>query len=137
VRIWDVTTAGQRVVLAGHRGAVYAVAVAPDGRWVASGGGDGTIRVWDTARWQAQALMRVDGQVFTCAWLDTDAIACGGSAGLYVFDFLGGTGLSQPLPADGQGLQTKMRPARMISGSVDGHMPGSGGGVAEVAGRGA
>ncbi|HEV2373673.1 MAG TPA: NB-ARC domain-containing protein [Streptosporangiaceae bacterium] len=100
VRIWDPALARQRAVLTGHRGTVYTVAVAPDARWLASGGSEGTVRIWDTTRWQTETLMRVDGQIFTCIWLGADRIACGGQAGLYVFDFLGGTGLLPAPPPD-------------------------------------
>jgi WD40 repeat protein/serine/threonine protein kinase len=33
-------------VLVGHEGAVTAAALAPDGSWIASGGADGTVRLW-------------------------------------------------------------------------------------------
>jgi WD40 repeat protein len=38
-----------RRVLAGHDGGINALAVAPDGTWLASGGSDWTVRVWDAA----------------------------------------------------------------------------------------
>jgi WD40 repeat protein len=67
---------------------VKAVAVAPDGSWLATASTDGTVRIWDTATWRPSALMRVDRWIFTCAWMSNERLAVDGSAGLYVFDFL-------------------------------------------------
>jgi WD40 repeat protein len=88
VRIWDAATGKERVTLTGHIGPVEAVAVAPDGSWLASVGRDGTVRIWDAATGHAQALMRVDNNIFACAWLGSHALIVGGSAGLYLFGFL-------------------------------------------------
>ena len=91
MRIWDAATGRERVTLRGHAGAVAAVAVAPDGSWLASASRDGTVQIWDMATGHAQALMRVDSDIIACAWLGSSALIVGGPGGLYLFGFLRST----------------------------------------------
>jgi WD40 repeat protein len=55
---WDLEAAKPRAAVLGeHAGEVYAVAVAPDGQTLASGGADRTIKLWDLASGQEKGAL--------------------------------------------------------------------------------
>jgi WD40 repeat protein len=43
---------------------VYCVAVSPDGRWVASGSRDQSVRIWDTRNAVMQCILNHDDSVY-------------------------------------------------------------------------
>jgi WD40 repeat protein len=86
VRIWDPATGELRATLTGHTGPVTAVAIAPDGAWLATASDDRTARIWDPATAGIKAAIRVDRPLADCAWSPSGrSLAASGDAGLYHF----------------------------------------------------
>jgi WD40 repeat protein len=90
VRAYDAVTRQERFPLHGHAGAVRSVAFRPDGRTLASGSDDRTVRLWDLAGWKPgepsppfRTLAGHTKVVWSIAFsLDGRFLASGGNDGL-------------------------------------------------------
>jgi WD40 repeat protein len=60
-QIWDIPLGRETLTLRGHESFVWALAFSPDGRTLASGGFDETIKLWDVTSGREQATPRPHG----------------------------------------------------------------------------
>lgn len=58
IRLWDVASRKQRLLLSGHDGRVTALVFSPDGLLLASGGADGTIVIWEVATGRKRTVLK-------------------------------------------------------------------------------
>jgi WD40 repeat protein len=76
IRLWDMKSGAETVLLQGHTNGVNALALLPDG-CLASGSYDNTIRLWDVDRAKEIACLEVDAGVLSLAALPDGNLVAG------------------------------------------------------------
>ena len=88
MRIWDPHTGQARHTLTGHTDAVSALAVAPDGTWLASASDDATVRIWSIGRHRCAMSFRTDSPL-NAVVTDGQRVVAAGARGPYVLTVTG------------------------------------------------
>ena len=79
VTIWDCVSSQFVADLEGHIGTVFSIAFSRDGKLLATGGSDHTVRLWDVESWQLQRTLPNDYEIFAVAFSpDGNTFAAGG-----------------------------------------------------------
>lgn len=122
VYLWDVDKGQEPKRFAGHTNFVYAVAFAPDGRHIASGGTDRTVRVFDLATGNLLKTFECANNVTNVAFtVDSKYVLSSGDSVIHMWDHAAGKELRRfeghQGPAPGMALSADGR--RLLTGGDD------------------
>jgi WD40 repeat protein len=108
VKLWDLQS-NPIDVFSGHEGAVNSVAISPDGQTIASGGEDGTIRLWDL---QGQSVTLQHGDAVNSVAISPDGqtIVSGSNDKTVRLWDIQGNPIGQPLEHEGKVNEVAISP---------------------------
>jgi WD40 repeat protein/serine/threonine protein kinase len=125
VRLWDVASRRERLVLPGHRHFVWRTAVSPDGRTLASGSWDKTVKLWDVATGELKATLEghkyelssvafsPDGRILASAAFPGQPLQSVAVGEVKLWD----VGTSRPLPCDFDRIAGKVQALAFVPSS--------------------
>jgi eukaryotic-like serine/threonine-protein kinase len=125
VRVWNADRPTVVLTMIGHEDNVTALAVSPDGRWIASGSNDHTVRLWSATTGELAGTLTGYGTSVDAVAFSPDStrvVSAGGDHTLWLWDVI--THLPILVLQGHQGAVTSVTftpdGTRIVSGSTDG-----------------